>query len=392
MNKKRLGPAPDWITTASTATTTEVEDSEPSESPDPLAGIFAASRNVRLGDQEDDALLEAYREALSEVTDSQIVAEIKSLLALEQKAPAPFAELYVAPRGTTDVRDTRPLRLVFLPIDHTHSGGSTGSVALRKAQIFLDSHGVGPRRYRNALVFVAPDAARAQELMDDVRAQLGWRTLVESPATARLEPRYLARARAHLAKCTERLDNALREAYSWSLVPTQAGPESSVEWREALTTGDGTLPERTANALASLGLLHVDDLGLADEIGKARPWLGNSIPNAGLLVEEFARNVYLPRVSDEQLLQTVLQSAISASIQPQSRLGGQRRPFQTAVRVDPRDLLDNGGQSARFIERLLSVVGPTDLKVTLQVEGIAPESLRAELEQAIADLRKPVNP
>ena len=382
MNRRKLGPPPDWIRTENPA---EPETGEPT---DPLKGIFNASRNARLGEQEDDVLLAAFRERRDAVTDAQVLAEVKALLVAERKRSEPFSEIHVAPTGTSDVADVRTTRLVILGTHHTHSGEGEPSVARKKAQAFLGSYGVGKRKYPNALLFLAPDAVKIQEFLEDLRAMLAWQGLVDTPA-GRLEPRYAERARTHFLRCQERRDFSLREAYCWLLVPTQSQPDAPVVWREIrLDPTPGPLAEAAAHTLTEQGLLRADE-GLADELGRVRAWLGDHINNPVRLAEEFARSLYLPRLADERILSNVLQTVLAVGISP--RLGA-RRPFTATLRLDPNELAASGAVDPELLAILLAVINPADLKCTLQLEAQVTETQRRQLENALAERRNENKP
>src|SRR5579862_3196621 len=150
MNRRKLGPPPSWIPAASSQ-----RDTEAGDAPDPLQNIFSASRSARLGDQEDDILLESYKARREAVTEAAVLAEMNVLLQAEKRKRAPFTEILLSPSSNADVRDVRGMRLVILAYNHTHAAGNGESVARKKAQAFLSHYGVGPRRYRNTLVFLA---------------------------------------------------------------------------------------------------------------------------------------------------------------------------------------------------------------------------------------------
>src|ERR1051326_2639380 len=218
MNRRKLGPPPDWIRSEGSSET------EPREPTDPLKGIFNASRAARLGEQEEDGLTASFRERREAATEAQVLEEVKTLLNAERKRIEPFSEIHVAPAGTTDVGDVRSTRLVILGSNHVHTAENGSSMAFKKAQAFLGNYGIGKRRYQNTLIFLAPDAVKMQEFLEDLRAMLAWQGLIETPGV-RLEPRYAERARAHFQRHQERRERGLREAFSWLLVPTQRQPD-----------------------------------------------------------------------------------------------------------------------------------------------------------------------
>src|SRR5580658_6929355 len=172
MNRRKLGPPPSWIPVNEAQRETESGDAA-----DPLQNIFTASRTARLGDQEDNVLLEAYQARREAVSDVTLLAELSGLLLDEKRRRAPFTEILLSPSSNADVRDVRGgTRLVILAHNHPHSPNNAESIAQKKAQAFLNHYGVGPRRYRNTLVFLAPDAGKLQELMQELRSMLAWRS------------------------------------------------------------------------------------------------------------------------------------------------------------------------------------------------------------------------
>lgn len=371
MNRRKLGPPPSWIPAAKPGV-----ELEAGEAADPLKNIFSASRTARLGDAEEDILLQSYVNRRDHITDQAVQAELAGLLMVEKRRPSPFGEIVVAPSSNADVRDTRGVRLVLLSHLHTHTGGAADSIARKKSAAFLSHYGVGPRRYRNTLVFLAADATKIQELLEELRSFLGWKSLVESPGS--LEPRLIERSKAQVARFVERREGALREAYSWLLTPMQKDPESPQEWSELpLIAGSHTLAEGAASSLAEAGLVRIDDLGLAEDIDAARSWLGDSIHSASQLTDEFGKHLYLPRLIDEWILLSALQTALNAGIKPRVAASGPRRLLTHTLRLDQDDLARIAPQ---LLSRVLSVVSPVDLKLTLQIDVLVPDSSRPQLE------------
>ncbi len=68
-----------------------------------------------------------------------------------------FAGIHVCPENTADVPDEPAARMVILSPRYTHKRTDDESVALLQANQTLENRGNSPRRYRNMLVFVAPD-------------------------------------------------------------------------------------------------------------------------------------------------------------------------------------------------------------------------------------------
>jgi hypothetical protein len=366
---KKFGPPPDWIQSGGR------EESKP-EQTDPLKSIVAASRAARLGDREDDALLTAYEEAQGAVTTMRVAAEIKTLLEAERHQPEPFAEIRIAPASTGDIPDLRAVRLVVLGPNGPHipNCGNAG-IALTKASALLEHLGAGSRRHRNTLVFVAPDAGKMEDLNAYLRAMLAWEGLATGAAAVRLDPRHALRAKAHGERHRDQARGLVREAFCWLLAPTQTGPEAAVEWREFRLSGNGSLAMECAEALRVAGLVCMDEVSLAEEIARARNWLGDRMQGSHLS-QLFAQHLFLPRILDERILQPAIQTALSgrAPLQRGDAAGTTKRPFTSTIRLDPAHAARGDvGKAAELLTTLLSLVDADNVKVTLQIEAEIPE-------------------
>ena len=75
--------------------------------------------------------------------------------------------------GPADVPDELDARLVVLGVDHpyTKEAGNPAEVAAKGT---LESRGATPRTFQNALVFLAADKSRLQDLDEAVRKYLAW--------------------------------------------------------------------------------------------------------------------------------------------------------------------------------------------------------------------------
>src|SRR5580704_11749397 len=124
MNRRKLGPPPSWIPANDAQRETDAGDAA-----DPLKNIFSASRTARLGDLEDNVLLEAYQARREAVSDITLLAEMNGLLLDEKRRRVPFTEILVSPSSNADVRDVRGARLVILAHNHPHSPNNAESIA-----------------------------------------------------------------------------------------------------------------------------------------------------------------------------------------------------------------------------------------------------------------------
>src|SRR5439155_15361457 len=103
----------------------------------------------------------------------------------------------------------------------------------------------------------------------------------------------------------------LPETYQWLLVPSQASPQSSIEWQALRLSGQDELAVRASKKLRGDESLVTSFAGsrLRMELDKVPLWRGDNVA-VRQLVEDFARYLYLPRFRDT----SVLISAISGGV------------------------------------------------------------------------------
>src|SRR5438874_12743608 len=107
--------------------------------------------------------------------------------------------------------------LVVLGPDHPYSK-EPGNAAERAAKVILESRGNTPRLFRNALIFLAVDQARLQDLDESVRRYLAWESIVAETETLNLDPHQEKQAEAQKTSADGAVKARLPEAYQWLLV------------------------------------------------------------------------------------------------------------------------------------------------------------------------------
>ncbi|MDE2126912.1 MAG: hypothetical protein KGJ62_10010 [Armatimonadetes bacterium] len=301
MRKKPLGPPPDWI---------NPEPGDGEGSGDPLRSIFSEARTVRSADdpQSDDGPLKVVLHLAAEraeaVRDAMLLAETRKRLLLSSRDTGCFSAIHVAPAFTADVPDTLATSLVILSPHHPHETPDAASdPALHISDSFLNFRGSGPRRYRNTLVFLAPDSRKVKSLYESIRALLAWRSIAHEGAALSLDAIQLAHARAQADDADAVVNRQIGEAWKWLLVPTQADPAAPIQWRElALEAGDGIASRCSARLCAEdLLLLELPPTVLRDEYDRLTGWLGSPVPIAQL-PGCFATYLYLPRLQSSRTL------------------------------------------------------------------------------------------
>jgi hypothetical protein len=119
------------------------------------------------------------------------------------------------------VSDDMDARLVVLSAEHSYSkdAGNSAEVA---AKAILESRGNTPRLYRNALVFLAVDKVRLQDLDEALRKYLAWASILTEKESLNLSPFQAKQAETQKQSANGAVTARLPEAYQWLLVPEQA--------------------------------------------------------------------------------------------------------------------------------------------------------------------------
>ena len=208
------------------------------------------------------------------------------------------------PQSGQDVPDDLDARLVVLSIDHAHSKepGSAGEVA---AKAILESRGNSPRLYRNTLVFLAADKTRLQDLDEATRRYLAWESILAEKDSLNLDPQQVKQAETQKVTADGTVVARLPETYQWLLVPVQTTPDANIEWQTIRLSGQDPLAVRVSKRLRKDELLiaRFGATRLKMELDRVPLWRGDgNHVDIKQLVEDFARYLYLPRLTDSHVL------------------------------------------------------------------------------------------
>ncbi|MFH1866161.1 MAG: DUF499 domain-containing protein, partial [Candidatus Eisenbacteria bacterium] len=232
----------------------------------------------------------------------KVAQELDERLRADLREKANFSRIHPLPRSGADVPDDLDARLVVLPPEHSYSKGG-GSTAETAARTILESRGNTPRLYRNTLVFLAADKVRLQDLDEAVRRFLAWESILAEKETLNLDPHQVRQAETQKGAADGAVMARLPETYQWLLVPEQVNPQAPITWQVIRLSGGDALAVRASKRLrsdeslvTSLGSTilrkHMDDVPL---------WRGDHVA-VRQLVEDFARYLYLPRLTESDVL------------------------------------------------------------------------------------------
>ena len=233
----------------------------------------------------------------------KVVHELDLRLRADVRNVGDFSRVHPLPQSGLDVPDDLDARLVLLRTDHPYSK-EAGSAALAAAQAIFESRGNTPRLYRNALVFLAADKTRLQDLDEAVRKYLAWESILDEKVVLNLTPQQVKQAETQRVAADSAVTARIPEVYFWLLVPVQKSPQEAVEWQAfRLPSGHDALAVRVSKKLKNDESLVTGFAGtsLKMELDRVPLWRGNHVA-VKQLAEDFARYVYLPRLKDSSVL------------------------------------------------------------------------------------------
>ncbi len=239
-----------------------------------------------------------------------VAQELEQRLRAELRKTGDFARIHPLPRSGTDVPDDLDARLVVLSAEHPYTRG--GSAAETAAYAILMSRGNAPRLYRNTLVFLAADKVRLQDLDEAVRQFLAWQSILAEKEVLNLDPHQVRQAETQKQAADRTVTARLPETYRWLLVPEQANPQAPITWQILPLSGSDSLAVRTSKKLRNDELL-VTSLAatmLRRHLDQIPLWRGDHVA-VKQLVEDFACYLYLPRLTDPQVLVQAMQEGVA---------------------------------------------------------------------------------
>jgi hypothetical protein len=203
-------------------------------------------------------------------------------------------------------------RLVILGPEQAHEKGVEASAARKACENVLTMRGNAPRIFRNALVFLAPDAKKLKDLEEAVRSHMAWKSILHEEEALNLTNFAKRQAQAKASEAEKAIEARIPEAWIWCLVPDQQDAAAPMEWQETRLQGQGPLPERVTKKLEF-------DEQLFTVIGPARlkleldRYIWKDKPHVSLkqLWTYAASYLYLPRLRGAQVLTKCVWEAIN---------------------------------------------------------------------------------
>lgn len=232
----------------------------------------------------------------------KVVLELGNRLRSDLRKSGDFSRVHPLPQSGQDVSDDLDARLVVLSIDYPYSKEKCNA-AETAAKAILENRGNTPRLFRNSLVFLAADKTRLQDLDEAVRRYLAWESILAERDQLDLSPHQVKQAESQKDAASSAVTARVPETYQWLLVPVQENPHTAVEWQVIRLSGQDALAVRASKKLQSDELLvaRFAATRLRMELDRVPLWRGEHV-SVKQVVEDFAKYLYLPRISKPDVL------------------------------------------------------------------------------------------
>lgn len=254
--------------------------------------------------------LKRHRDAVLEEIKDRIRDELR-----DAKRRGEFARIHPFPASGSDVPDEHSTAMVILGPE-TEWSKEPNAPGMKAAQAILESRGNTPRLYRNALVFLAPERSRLEELEQAVRSFLAWKSILTDAEGDRpalnLDNFQRTQATAQRKTADQTVQSRIAETFNMVLAPSQANPTAEITWNSMRVSGSDALAVRAWKKLKNDELL-VPALGatiLRKHLEDVPLWRGDDVP-VKQLVEDFARYLYLPRLASPEVLIQAIRDGVA---------------------------------------------------------------------------------
>lgn len=254
-------------------------------------------------------------ERAAHIQEDVVEQEILALLTQQlQPSHSHIKRIHFMPQNSGDIPDDLEMKLVVLGIRYPHVGRDGSSPAFQKSKEILNTRGASPRLYRNTLIFLTPDKTRLEELKRSVKSYLAWKSIVEDKVALNLDAYQSSQADGKRKAGLDAIKLQLPETFVWILTPFQEIGNSEVQWDDSKMNGSNQelYMSRVLKKLTSHSQLYNDFASseLRINLDKIPLWRGDSV-SIRQLREDYAKYLYLPKLTTAHLLQKAIESGLA---------------------------------------------------------------------------------
>ncbi|MHC2255110.1 hypothetical protein ACVILK_004802 [Bradyrhizobium embrapense] len=250
--------------------------------------------------------------------DHEVDGAISRLLQEEAATKGGFHRVFATPDDATTIDEADSLSLVILGSSTPHVGkGTAKSAATDAVTDALTRCRASQRRFRNTLLFIAPDEAHLATARESVRRSMAWASIAaDSKLQQQLTQAQTTDAKEKAKTSREGAQKAVRNAWSHVIYPiknadTEAGKAFDLEHLAVSGRDRSAIPQGVYDKVRADGVA-METLGAESLWRHIKPLWPEDRPRlpVGEIVEWFASYVYLPKLRDRVVLEQAIKDAL----------------------------------------------------------------------------------
>ncbi len=250
--------------------------------------------------------------------DHEVDAAIVQVLRDDAGTKGGFHRVYAAPDDPIAIDEAASLSLVILGPEMPHAGkGATASLAAEAANETLTRCRASQRRFRNTLLFAAPDEGLLGTAREAMRKAMAWTSIVgDKRLQQQLTQTQAGDALDKQKTAREGAQKAVRLAWNHVLYPekdanTTAGAAFHLEHLSITSKDRSAIPAVVYDKAKSDGIVK-ERLGPDSLSLHLKPLWPDDRPHLPIteLAEWFAAYVYLPKLRDRVVLESAIRDAV----------------------------------------------------------------------------------
>jgi len=244
-------------------------------------------------------------------SNDEIIFELEKVLKSVCRNKDPFDAVHIAPGSSGDVPDQQSVHLVLLTLKQTYKQNEKCE-ALAAVREYLEMRGTAPRMYRNMIAFLAPDSSAINQLSQDMRILMAWRSIDGDTESLNLDNAQKKEVKEAIKRYDDMVNDRIQDAYSWLLMPSQIGT-SPVSWSAFQVTGKNPVSKAAQKMREDEYLVHaLSPRILSMEMDQYKLWKDREAIPVRELWEDYTRYLYLHRLVSYNVLLETLESGIKS--------------------------------------------------------------------------------
>ena len=280
-----------------------------------LTYLYTNENGSRFWFDNRPTLRKLVQEQEQQVPAGDIDHEIEQRLQGWKKSSTFPGGVHICPKSSLDVLDEQTVRLVILPLDAVHERNQQHTPAIEAAESILEMRGSSPRRYKNMLVFLAPDKTKLFELRKIIRRYKAWKIVRDEAERRNLDQAQIREADNSIRQIQLQIGMYLSKAYPWVLAPfIEAETDiKKIQWdvAEISCTNEDNIKKAAERLIAEENL--ISEWGAALLLMDLDKFLWKDAAHLEIkqLWEYLTSYCYLPRLTDFDVLTRTITAAVA---------------------------------------------------------------------------------